>query len=85
MKDSKMIIKLLYLISGIQTKTKCRISVTDIAFIGLSLDDIEKYATFISENDRYYHYCVYYRQIGFNIKRKEVKYGNIKRKNKINN
>ena len=67
MKDSKMIIKLLYLISGIQTKTKCRISVTDIAFIGLSLDDIEKYTTFISENDKYYHYCVYYRQIGLSL------------------
>lgn len=67
MKNKKMIIKLLYLISGIQTKTKCKISVADLAFIGLSLDDIEMYATFISENERYYHYCIYHRDIGLTL------------------
>ena len=67
MDKKRLIIKLLYLISGLQTKTKVRISVADLAFIGIAIDDIEQYATFISENERYYHYCIYYRQIGLTL------------------
>ena len=67
MKKKDLIIKLLYLISGLQTKTKVRISVADLAFIGISIDDIEDYATFISENNKYYHYCIYHRQIGLTL------------------
>ena len=59
--------ELLYLIAGIQTKTKCKISIFDLSFLDISLNDIENYATFITENKKYYHYCVYLCNIGLTL------------------
>lgn len=59
--------ELLYLIAVYQIKSKYRITVNDLKYLGLSIEDLLEYSQLISENKRYYHLHVTYNLIGLNL------------------
>lgn len=50
--------ELLYLLCGVQLKTRCHISVKDLDVIGVSIKDIKKHCQLIKEHNTYYLFYV---------------------------
>lgn len=50
--------KLIYLLAGIQLKTKVRITIKDLETIGLTIGNIKRHCQLIKEHSTHYHFYV---------------------------
>lgn len=50
--------ELLYLLAGVQLKTRCHISVKDLDVIGLSIKDIKRQCQLVKEHNTHYLFYV---------------------------